>query len=221
MVNSKNPLMIFLRDWGFWVAQLIPAVRRRLELGARIYGPAKYKYSDGMGFMEELGGGVSFSQSFCVKVGVHMEHARVQFTDDVIFAPQKKSLFQIVVLLNDLAQLTDAQAQLHGLSSICSHLSPEEATYFLPQNIPSAGMATKEFEGDGQLFRVASATEFSHSDLSTGRPEPEGYREDDMWRGVKHKTFVVLRLDRFVFAACSGRTELEKMARRMARLFPS
>jgi hypothetical protein len=220
MVNSKNPLMIFLRDWGFWLAQLIPRVRQQLELGPRAPGPVRYQYSDGMGFIPQLGGGVSFSQSFCIKLGV--PKAQVKFTDDIIFAPQKKSLFQIVVLLNEPDEVDNAQAQLSGLSSICSHLSPEEATYFVPRNLPGLNTAvTKELEKSGRIFRIASAAEFSNSDLSAGRPEPEGYREKDMWNVVKHKTFVILRADRFVFAACNKRTELEMVARKMAELFHS
>lgn len=219
MVNSKSPFMNFLRDWGLWLVQLIPAVRKRLELGARVYGPTRYTYSDGMGFIAELGGGVSFAQSFCVEVG-QKEQSRVQFTDDVIFAPHKNNMFQIVVLLNDIDQVANAQAQLNGLNATCSHLSPKEATYFVHRKAAGSSVAT-DVQGHGRIFRVASAGEFSHSDLNTGRPEPEGYREDDMWRGFKHKTFVILRLDRFVFAACKDRKELEMVARKMDELFPS
>ncbi|KAI5456872.1 hypothetical protein BGZ63DRAFT_365917 [Mariannaea sp. PMI_226] len=221
MVNSKNPFMIFVRDWGFWVMQLIPTVRKRLELGPRAYGPAGYKYSDGMSFVSELGGGVSFAQSFCVKLGGLKDRARVQFTDDVIFSPRKKNMFQIVVLLDDLNRVAHAQAQLNGLDLICSHLSPEEATFFIKRKGPNAMVATGDAYNNSRVFRVASAAEFSDSDLSAGRPEPEGYREDDMWRGVKHRSFVILRLDRFVFAACNDRKELEMAARRLEELFPS
>lgn len=209
MVKSKSPFMNFLRDWGLW-SNLAPESMALLGTSTRM-----------VWVLAELGGGVSFAQSFCVELGVQKEQSRVQFTDDVIFAPQKNNMFQIVVLLNDLDQVANAQAQLNGLNSICSHLSPKEATYFVQRKAAGASVATKEVQSHGRIFRVASAGEFSHSDLNTGRPEPEGYREDDMWRGVKHKTFVILRLDRFVFAACNDRKELEMMARRMdmARLF--
>lgn len=220
MVNSKNPVITLLRDWGLWLVQLIPTVRKKLELGARAYGPAGYKYADGMGFVAELGGGVSFAQSFCVELEGHEENGRVQFTDDVIFAPEKKKMFQVVVLLDGLDQVPNAQAQLDGLDSICSHLSTEEATYFIQRKTLSANTVTKEVQSGAGVFRTASAIEFSESDLSAGRPEAEGYREDDMWRAVKHKTFAIVRLDRFVFAACNGRTELEMAARKMAEIFP-
>ncbi|KAH7231993.1 hypothetical protein B0J15DRAFT_517711 [Fusarium solani] len=220
MVNSKNPVITLLRDWGLWLVQLIPTVRKKLELGARAYGLAGYKYADGMGFVAELGGGVSFAQSFCVELEGDKENGRVQFTGDVIFAPEKKNMFQVVVLLDGLDQVPNAQAQLDGLGSICSHLSTEEATYFIQRKTLSANTVTKEVQSGAGVFRTASAIEFSESDLSAGRPEAEGYREDDMWRAVKHKTFAIVRLDRFVFAACNGRTELEMAARKMAEIFP-
>ena len=219
MVNSKNPLNIFLRDWGLWVLQMIPPIRRLIELGPRLAGRMQYQHESGMPFLPDLCGGVMFSQSFCCRIVQRECDSRdILFTDDVIFSKDKKSLFQIVVLASwDSDQFADLKHTVAGLHEICTHLMPEEASYFTRhRNWPASKVSKSE-----PVYRIATAAEFHNSPLSDGRPYPQGYRDDDMWRGVQGKKFVIVRSDRFTFAACDTRQELELAARTLSKLFPS
>lgn len=218
MVNSRNPFVIFCRDWGFWLMQLIPSIRRKILLGARAYGPIQYTYLPGMAFLPELGGGCSFAQTFCIELLGKKRYGDVQLTDDVVFSPEKTKLFQIVVLLDSLTQTVDADKAIRGLDAISSHLSPTEATMFLRRETMDE---TVDEIGTHRVFRTATAEEFSNSELCKGRPEPRGYVEGAMWHGVRNKRFVIVRHDRFVFAACDNREELELAAGRIEKLFPS
>lgn len=217
MVNSKNPFAIFVRDWGLWLLQMIPSCKRRLELGPRADGPTTYQYADGMVFMPELGGGVSFAQTYCVELGSSPKGGKVHFTDDVIFGGSRVKLFQIVVLLNDANQVESARGDLNGLDQLCPLLSTLEATYFVRRESTSTPLPSDKASVD-QVFRSATAEEFANSHLCVNRPPPRGYREDHMWQCVKSKRYVIVRQDRFVFAACNTRSELERAAARLIEL---
>jgi hypothetical protein len=164
-----------------------------------------------MPFLPEFGGGALFSQSFCIALDPNdAKPALVQFTDDVIFGPGKKGVFQLVVLMNrDVDELEARKKDLSGLDKLCPLLYPDEASYFVRR---SAVQATHRAAAGCTAFRTASAEEFDMSVLSVGRPPVRGYKEYDMWTGVCEKKFVVLRADRFVFAACDSRQELEQVA---------
>jgi ssDNA-binding replication factor A large subunit len=58
--------------------------------------------------------------------------------------------------------------------------------------------------------RVATVEEFRQSKLSTGREPQQGYDESSLKKSVNGKRFVVGRRDRFVFAACADRGQLEQ-----------
>ncbi|VUC24151.1 unnamed protein product [Clonostachys rosea] len=220
MVNSKNPLTIFVRDWSLWLLQFIPSMKRKLELGPRVYGPSRYEYSLGMAFMPDLGGGCSFGQSYCVELkGRDVREGHVQFSDDVIFEPTKQKLFQIVVLLDNTEQSTNAENELQGLDSISSRLSPAEATMFVRRRSLDKVSMARELT-NRRIFRTATGIEFGQSRLCDGHPQPRGYEEECMWNGLEGKRYIIVRYDRFIFAACNSRAELEKAARRLSELFP-
>ncbi|KAH8901383.1 monooxygenase [Thozetella sp. PMI_491] len=218
-VNSRNPISIFIRDWGLWLLQMIPAVKSQIELGPRADGPVRYRYEPTAAFVPELGGGACFPQTYCISLETTGRHSRVQFTDDVIFSKHKKSLFQIVVLMDGLEQLEPSTATLHGLDQICSRLCPEEASFFVRREA-LAGHPNPTSLQEVEVFRTATTKEFESSTLCLGRPPVRGHKEDIMWLCAPGKRYVIVRLDRFVFAACNTRRDLERAAERLEKLFP-
>lgn len=219
-VNTKSPVKIFVRDWGLWLLQLIPPIKRWIELGPRQASRMRYQHVGYMPFMPEFKGGALFSQTYCVALDCATNSPAVRFTDDVIFAEEKKALFQIVILLdNDLSRLQCMKASIEGLEGICPWLCPAESSAFVRRpSIP--GEPAFKFDTLKGVYRTATAGEFERSPLCGGRPAPRGYREFDMWAGVDNKKFIILRSDRFVFAACDTRRELELAAQKLNELFP-
>lgn len=186
-------------------------------MGPRAAGVSRYQYSPGMAFMPELGGGYLFAQTFCVEATNEKDEGVIQFTDDVIFSPEKTKLFQIIILLDDMDQVASTRSRLEGLDDYCTHLSTKETTTFVRRRTSTTRIkSTKE----GCVFRTATGGEFAKSRLCDGRPDPYGYDEEGMWDGVKGKKFVIVRHDRFVFAVCGDRIELESAATRLQELFP-
>ena len=162
-----------------------------------------------------MDGGVLFSQTFCASL-----NNVVSFTDDVIFAEGKLALFQLVILIDDdIRFLQRSVLDTQGIDALCPLLRPDEATIFVHRRL-IADVTDWDKGKLNNVYRTASGEEFRQSSLCLGRPPPIGYREDDMWRGVNSKRYVILRSDRFVFAACDSRAELEVAARRLNALFP-
>ncbi|KAJ5621397.1 monooxygenase [Penicillium herquei] len=212
MVNGKGSIPIFVRDWGLWLIQQIPSWKHWLERGPRGEPPTQYKHSPGLPFMPELGGGLYFPQIYCVGL---QPKSSAQFTDDVIFGGKKK-MFQIVVLLKNAQELDSAIEDIKGIDQD-EFLSQEEATFFVPRNRYIAKGTGKDY--GRPLFRSATADEFAKSPLCASRAEPYGYDEMLIWQSAKGNRYAILRLDRFVFAFCNTRAELEKAAARITEIF--
>ena len=84
-------------------------------------------------------------------------------------------------------------------------LVPDEATFILLETTSPAMRSTTE---DRDIFRLATGTEFGADEsLCRGRPQPQNYDPFRLSKEVDGKTFVILRPDRFVFAACDSRTD--------------
>lgn len=223
MVNSNNAIKIFIRDWGLWLLQMIPPIRRWIELGPRQEGRMSYEHANEMPFMPELGGGVLFSQAFCMPMisPSDVKVPQVLFTDDVIFGGGKEGLFQLVVLMDkDVSQLESTRTELDGLEKVCYLLRPNEASFFVRRGEAHTNALASMRTEPGTVYRTASAEEFDNSALSLGLPKVRGYKEYDMWEGMRNRKFVILRSDRFVFASCNSRIELEQAAKRLQELFP-
>lgn len=210
-VTQSDPLRILIRDWKLWAVQLVPSWKRWLELGNRRDGMCKYKWEEGkeMAFLPGMLGGVNFAQVYCTRIrscGV----VKVQFTDDVIFARDKKGLFQLVVFLESPSEFQDAYRSIVGVDdSSGGSLRADEAT-FIVQQISTDW--TRQLEGC-VLYRLATSEEFVHNDeLSTGRPPPQGYDPFLLKKGLEGRRLVILRPDRFVFAAAYGREDLLEAA---------
>ncbi|KAE8405430.1 hypothetical protein BDV37DRAFT_293137 [Aspergillus pseudonomiae] len=215
MVAGKSFVHDFARNWGLWLIQLIPNFKHWLELGPRGDGPMQYTHLPGMPFMPELKGGLCFPQSYCVSL---TQGPAVHFTDDAIFTG-KSGLFQLVVLLDNPGELDDARTHLQRFSHRTPLLSASEATFFVPRTACEE-MSSKEISAlPPNLFRTATGDEFAVSPLCKNRPVPRGYNEKLMWDVLPRKRYVIVRLDRFVFAACNSTAELEQAVERLSELF--
>lgn len=218
LVNNTSPVQNFIRDWALRIMQMIPPIKHQLELGPRSEGPVRYTHSDGMPFLPNHRGGIAFPQTYCTEI-VEFDN-RVRFTDDVIFSKEKTKLFQIVVLLDKPNQATAAIQEMGGVDGLSDgHLSTQEATLLVQTgdclpNDESTGFASLS------LFRTATAEEFKQSDLCVGRPEPHGYNDCQIWNVMKGKRFVIVRHDRFVYAACNTRAELLEAANCLGKSLP-
>lgn len=220
MVNSNSLFKIFVRDWGLWLLQMVPPMKRWIELGPRQAGRMCYEHTKGMPFLPEFGGGALFSQAYCIALSSNgAQEPKLKFTDSVIFGDGKKGVFQLVVLMGgDVSHLQSVTKDIKSLDQISPLLYPSEASFFVRRSDAHIKPADSVGTNNPSLFRTASSEEFDASSLSVGRPPVRGYREYDMWTGVGEKKYVILRADRFVFAACGSREELERAAVRLNEL---
>ena len=141
-VCESNRVKIFVRDWFLWAVKLIPSWKHWLEMGQRREGVIRYKYEEGVAFLPEYAGGFCFPQVYCVGLAEAQqqlqqqrdgtEKRQVHFTDDVIFAPHKRALFQVVVLCDSLAAARAAHTSLDSLDVDSNgNLSAAETTYII------------------------------------------------------------------------------------------
>lgn len=190
--------------------QLIPPLRQKLELGPRAEGLPRYKWKDGMPFLPNLAGGVLFPQVYCRSVFSNIDN-EVHFTDDVVFKNPSDSLLRMLVIVNSMAEAEAACAELQELDlQAIAHgeLKLEEVCYLVhnPQ-LEASTKSTPTFSA--QVYRVATVDEFKKSSLFVNRPEPVGY---DMYRirtELQGRRYVLVRPDRFVFAACASGRDLK------------
>ncbi|SCO90055.1 uncharacterized protein FRV6_14183 [Fusarium oxysporum] len=216
-VTESSNAKVFIRDWYLWLIQLIPSWKHWLQLGNRRDGMIRYQWQEGMGmaFLPRLGGGRNFPQVYAVRITNTPQNEQVFFTDDIIFSPEKKGLFQVVVILQHLKNAGEIETALHGLQGISNGaLRDSEATVF----VDNTRAAPCDLEGR-HIYRVATAAEFADSPaLIAGRPEPKGYDPHRMSKETNNNTFVILRPDRFVFAACNTRSDLIHVAQMLRKL---
>ncbi|VUC22234.1 unnamed protein product [Clonostachys rosea] len=208
-VTEASWLKIFVRDWYLWLLQLVPSWKHQLEQGNRRDGMVRYSYQPnrGMAFLAHFGGGINFPQVYCTQLSHN--NTAVRFTDDIIFDKQKKGLFQLVVLLQSTDDVVSVQEILRSQDANSADLLwIDEATFIL--NATRAYGA--QHLGDKiTLYRLATGEEFaSDTSLCRGRPKPQYYNPYRMSQEVSGKQFVILRPDRFVFAACSTKAELRE-----------
>ncbi|OAQ82124.1 monooxygenase [Purpureocillium lilacinum] len=218
-VTESSAVKIFVRDWYLWTLQLVPSWKHWLHLGNRREGMVKYKWVDGKGmaFVPTLGGGINFPQVYAKRLaGKQCQTEPVHLTDDVIFASNKVGLFQLVVLLtpvNGHNPVFDF-GELAGLKEATGgHLREGEASVFLNATGPAQLGSESE-----TAYRLATADEFAEDVLCANRPYPRGYDPFRMAKGVGSRRFIVLRPDRFVFAAVNTTAELVDVARMIRSL---
>ncbi|OKL61492.1 hypothetical protein UA08_03338 [Talaromyces atroroseus] len=202
-VTEGNPIKIFIRNWSLWFMQLIPAWQHQLRRGHRKDKMVRYEYTAGMPFMPSLNGGLCVPQVYCKS-----RDGKVAFTDDVIFR-NKRGLFQILIYLRqpgeaDLAAVDSDFSDIETMSQ--QHISGDDITCIVESNIQDAIYDCSPYP----LYAIATAEEFVQSDLCQGRPEPRYYDPQRLGKELKGQRYTVLRPDRFVFASCSTKYELEQ-----------
>ncbi|PVH96296.1 FAD/NAD(P)-binding domain-containing protein [Periconia macrospinosa] len=216
-VTERNRVKIFVRDWLLWAIQLVPSLKRRLQGGHKRGGMTKYQWQSGRGmaFLEKMGGGGNFPQVYCAVLN-GQDVDTVHFSDDVIFAPSKQCLLQVVVILRSLDDLYSCQQILAGVDEASEGaLKSDEATFVL-----NSTAATQTPDTQATVYRLATGEEFAADEvLCRGRPFPYNYDPLRMAQEVGHRRFVIVRPDRFVFAACQAPEELISASKRLAMLF--
>ncbi|KAK7177862.1 putative monooxygenase [Paraphaeosphaeria sporulosa] len=214
-VTESNPRKILIRDWSLWAMQLIPSWKHWLQLGNRRDGMIKYKWEPDkeMAFLPDFKGGVNFPQVYCRQLGPNGV-GKVQFTDDVIFTEGKKGLFQLVVFLRSDFDFTDACKSILGIDQASAYMLRADEVTFIAN-----GMSNSE-DQHGRVYRLATAEEFAEDkDLCNGRPPPQFYDPFRMSKEIDNLPFVILRPDRFVFAAADSEMSLLDAAEQLKTLF--
>jgi hypothetical protein len=217
-VTESGPWKAFWRDWYIWALQLVPSWKRDLEKGPRKDGMIRYQFQSGMPFLPQYAGGNCFPQVYSSGLDGAQNAGQVAFTDDLIHAPIKEGLFQVVILVDRVDEVGTAVRALTGLSRLSRGLVREdEATIFVHDFKAKLPIDWKFEVGQMvQLARIATAAEFAADErLCRNRPAPKYYDAYRMKREVHGKQFVIIRPDRFVYAACSNMEELQRAVKSM------
>lgn len=189
--------------------QAIPSLNRTLERGPRVKGMIRYKWHEGLPFLGDAHGGISLPQVYCAPVSSQLKNSGVRFTDDVIFARDKVGLFQLVVLLDNLHGLRHTRNVILGLGKLSGgYILSEEAT-FIVRTALVGGLLS---DIDDDVFRLATAEEFAADEtLCKARPVPQYYDMNQLSKDLDGKRFVIVRPDRFVYAACHTASQLQSI----------
>jgi hypothetical protein len=227
-VTEGNWMKIWIRDTTLWLMQLVPSWRRQLEKGSRVDGMTRYKYQPGLTFLPDCWGGGCFPQVYCVPnscKGFDEEVASVTFTDDVIFANHKQGLLKIVILVDGVEEIPEARAALSDINRLSGgDLRSEEATFIVQRLSESAATqsdkpCTLNVSNDHtDVYRIASGAVFAESKLCHDRPKPQYYEAYHLKTEMRGRRFVILRPDRFVFAACNTKDELEQAVNQISKV---
>ncbi|KAJ5136103.1 hypothetical protein N7448_004657 [Penicillium atrosanguineum] len=200
-VTERNPLKIFARNIYLWLIQLIPAWRHELSLGRRKEGMVRYEYSNGLPFLPEYNGGLCLPQIYCKDIG--RPDGEVLFTDDVIFGREKKGLFQILVYIKTTDQLPSSREIVADVDDMSKgEIRASEATFLIE------GMDNEKCIKGENVYRLATGEEFARSLLCDRRPAPKFYDLFYLAKELKGMRFVIVRQDRFIFAACDTKEDL-------------
>lgn len=210
-MTEDDPLKVFIREWYMWAIQLVPSWRRELKKGARALGMTKYRYSPGLGFIGEMGGGLNLPQVYAY----NFRTQKVCFTDDLIFSTGKTGLFQLVILPNNIKEIEPLTRDLPDINHLSENLIlSEEATVLIQST--KASLSPAEISIPQQIARIAPGDEFAADpELCKNRPPPIGYDELRIQKEVRGKKYVILRPDRFVFAACDTPAQLKEAIRKL------
>jgi hypothetical protein len=194
-----------------WAIQLVPSWRREVSKGSRAQGMTRYQYQPGLAFVEHMGGGLLLPQVYAFG----FRSRKIHFTDDLIFAPAKQGLFQLLILptgTDEIEQLTTGLEAVEEASR--GLLFADEATVLVQST--KASMLPLDIKIPQEVARIATGDEFAeHETLCKGRPLPVGYDELRMSKEVQQQKYVVVRPDMFVFAACNNVVELEQAVSRL------
>lgn len=161
--------------------------------------------------MPEYHGGLCLPQVYCKAMFPLPEGlGEVFFTDDVIFGAHKTGLFQLLVYIGDLSQLTPARETVSDVEDISrGEITAGDVTFLVEDmtDIDDDAGVTEEMTS---VFRLATAQEFAASALCHERPEPRFYDPYYLGKASDGNKFLIVRPDRFIFAACNSRQDLVK-----------
>jgi hypothetical protein len=167
-----------------------------------------------MPFIPENGGGKVFPQVFCKPYGAGA--TTPVFTDDVIFSKGKTGLFQLVVLLANVTQINEAVEDLAALEEKGQiELKVDEATFLVDDGSHLVDDRDKQGSTVENIHTIIRS-KTSDSSVWNGLPDPIGYDGSRMRREVKGK-YVIVRPDRFIYAACRSRAELVNASNVLAK----
>jgi hypothetical protein len=204
-VTEANPFKIFFRTCYLFIMNLVPKWRHELHLGRRKEGMVRYQHRPGMPFIPELNGGLCLPQVYCKSIG---ENKEVLFTDEAVFSLGKKGLFQLLVYLEHWSELEPARETVASMRTVAGNgICVEEATYMIHDMLGKPGSGIDNL---ASVYQLASGDEFAASPLCEGRPKPRHYDPDYLANSLRGGKYVIVRPDRFIFAACATRAELER-----------
>ncbi|EXJ62602.1 hypothetical protein A1O7_03040 [Cladophialophora yegresii CBS 114405] len=215
LTTARNPVKILLRDWILWLMQLVPTWRHRLELGPRSDGMGKYRYTSGMAFLPDMTGGRCLPQVYCRSVhhSTKDELPTVQFTDDVLLnGPRANALLRLLIVVDDIKEVEKGWKKLKELDlDKISNGEVRGSTALFLVHDPTLGIQPEDYLSDlppASIYRIATADEFAASDLCKNRPYPTGYDMYRIKKDMRGRKYILMRPDRFVYAACNTTTEL-------------
>jgi len=203
-VCEANPCKLLVRNTYLWLVQLVPAWKRQLEQGARRFGMCRYTSEPGVHFLGDYGGGLLLPQVYSSAFEMQLSQisaSNVGFTDDEIFTPTKTGLLQLVALCNNTEQVHEAYKDLESLQGYSDeYFKASEATIIVMDSQAKLSIFTNP---PYRTVRVATAEEFAASPLCHNRPAPKFYDELRISKELPGMRYVIVRPDRFVFAAAA------------------
>ena len=223
LCNEPSPIKIFFRNLYYGLVSLVPEWKYQLELGPRAEMPMRYTWQNQMPFIPELCGGVSMPQVWCS--GADTSFAEDVFlTDDVIFSDSKRRLFQLVILVDTIKEVNQYEQDVQTVDDASGGaLSREETTFILQSNTsPETGCGKYNVDGVQlqQVLRVVSAEELRAVGPPTPHhPDPIRYNCMLFQRDFPGAVYLIVRPDRFTYAACKNREELWHALGRLKQFF--
>lgn len=209
-VTENNAFKIFQRSWYFWLVQLVPSWKHDMQQGPRKEGLVRYNYSTGMPFVPDLNGGLNIPQVYCRDC-----NGRVYFTDDIIFRQPATGLFRMFVYMDNSANIPTARKTLKNVEKWSQGEIIADNTPVIVDHVDyEKGVITKDHHN---IYQLATGEEFAKSPLCTSRPEPILYDKYQLRDKIGGK-FVIVRPDRFIFAACSNESELKRAVESMLKV---
>lgn len=179
----------------------------------------KYDWENGMPFLPRFGGGKSFPQVFSAPIDGPAPPIP-SFTDDAIFSPEKKDVFQVVALLDSVDQIEVARAEIERVEAVDIMLNPSNATYIIHDEVPAVPALSLPTSSSKNTIRVLGSKEYEAAGLTEialkhtfKRHPPIMYDQNrirkDLGADIR---YVIVRWDRFVFASCRNLQELQNAA---------
>jgi hypothetical protein len=131
------------------------------------------------------------------------------FTDDFTFAPHKRALFQLVVLVRDTKDIASA-LNLGFMSTISQDLISCKGVSIVVEDLTAIMPQALCLDREQSILRVVSGKEFVKSQLCADRPAPQYYDEMRIGKDVPGARFLIVRMDRFIFDACESLEEFKR-----------